>query len=106
MYRERGNWLLGLAVGIWVALAGCSTQAESGSAQLVGTLPRALSASDVVRVELTVSGAGMPTRTELLVKGGGAGQLMPGWALAEGGRPALPLPSFVLHATSRSPLAS
>ncbi|MFP2911375.1 hypothetical protein ACLESD_41390 [Pyxidicoccus sp. 3LFB2] len=83
MHRVRSNWLLGLAVGIWVALAGCSTQEESGSVQVVGTLPRALSASDVARVELTVSGAGMPTRTELLSKTGGqwggvVGQLQAG----------------------------
>ncbi|WP_233612504.1 hypothetical protein, partial [Corallococcus sp. AB045] len=58
-----------------LALAGCGgaqqPEETEGSAQAVVTLPQALSASDVARVELTVSGAGMTTRTDALVKTGG-----------------------------------
>ena len=60
-----------LALGVLFALAGCSTEADEGNAKAVVTLPQALSASDVARVELTVSGAGMTTRTDALVKTGG-----------------------------------
>ncbi|WP_244238502.1 RCC1 domain-containing protein [Corallococcus terminator] len=73
------------ALGLVLALAGCGAQQEvpEGSAQAVVTLPQALSASDVARVELTVSGAGMTTRTDALVKtagqwGGVLGQLPAG----------------------------
>ncbi|NOK23955.1 hypothetical protein, partial [Corallococcus carmarthensis] len=67
------NSLAWLMLGLVLALAGCDgqQQAPEGSAQAVVTLPQALSASDVTRVELTVSGAGMTTRTDALVKTGG-----------------------------------
>ncbi|WP_242592715.1 RCC1 domain-containing protein [Corallococcus exiguus] len=64
----------GLALlALVLVLAGCGAQqvAPEGSAQAVVTLPRALSASDVTRVELTVSGADITTRTDALVKTGG-----------------------------------
>ncbi|NOK23780.1 hypothetical protein, partial [Corallococcus carmarthensis] len=62
-----------LALGLVLALVGCGGPQDTaeGGAQAVVTLPQALSASDVVRVELTVSGAGMTTRTDALVKTGG-----------------------------------
>ncbi|WP_253900135.1 PKD domain-containing protein [Corallococcus carmarthensis] len=73
MRSESRNGLTLLALGMVLALAGCRTQQEAadGSAQAVVTLPQALSANDVTRVELTVSGAGMTTRTDALVKTGG-----------------------------------
>ncbi|GEL75434.1 hypothetical protein MVI01_72180 [Myxococcus virescens] len=75
-----------LALGLVLVLAGCEAQtrlAPEGSAQVVVTVPWALSANDVTRVELTVSGAGMTTRTDALVKtgeqwGGVLGQLPAG----------------------------
>jgi alpha-tubulin suppressor-like RCC1 family protein len=71
MRSESRSGLFVLALVL--ALVGCGTQREvaEGSAQAVVTLPQALSASDVTRVELTVSGAGMTTRTDALVKTGG-----------------------------------
>ncbi|RKG48667.1 kelch-like protein [Corallococcus sp. AB011P] len=75
MRRESRSGLAVLALGLVLALAGCDSaqgvQAQEGSAQAVVTMPQALSASDVTRVELTVSGAGMTTRTDALVKTGG-----------------------------------
>ncbi|RKG48679.1 kelch-like protein [Corallococcus sp. AB011P] len=75
MRQESRSGLACLALGVVLALAGCGGAQQSkeaeGSAQAVVTLPQALSASDVVRVELTVSGAGMTTRTDALVKTGG-----------------------------------
>jgi hypothetical protein len=73
MRRESRSGLALLALGLVMALAGCDGQpdAAEGSAQAVVTMPQALSASDVARVELTVSGAGMTTRTDALVKTGG-----------------------------------
>ncbi|MGE6759660.1 Ig-like domain-containing protein [Corallococcus interemptor] len=75
MRTERRSGLAVLALSLVLALAGCgSSQAvgpQEGSAQVVLTVPQALSASEVVRVELTVSGAGMTTRTDALVKTGG-----------------------------------
>ncbi|WP_375759488.1 Ig-like domain-containing protein [Corallococcus exercitus] len=73
MERRRQSGLAVLALGLVLALTGCSGQQQvtEGSAQAVVTLPQALSASDVARVELTVSGAGMTTRTDALVKTGG-----------------------------------
>ncbi|NOK23807.1 hypothetical protein HMI50_43240, partial [Corallococcus carmarthensis] len=71
MERRSRSGLAVLALGLVLALAGCGDQSvavEEGSAQAVVTLPQALSASDVTRVELTVSGAGMTTRTDALVK--------------------------------------
>ncbi|WP_147443420.1 kelch-like protein [Corallococcus sp. AB011P] len=74
MRRESRSGLACLALGLVMALAGCGgaqqPEEAEGSAQVVGTLPQALSASDVARVELTVSGTGMTTRTEVLVKSG------------------------------------
>ncbi|WP_147446540.1 Ig-like domain-containing protein [Corallococcus sp. CA047B] len=70
MSQERRSRLFCLAVGLMVALAGCVSEDASGSAQVVVTLPQGLSASDVVRVELTVSGEGMTARTDALVKTG------------------------------------
>ncbi|WP_249351541.1 RCC1 domain-containing protein, partial [Corallococcus exiguus] len=75
MRRESRSGLALLALGLVLALAGCggaeAPQAQEGSAQAVVTLPQALNSSDVSRVELTVSGAGMTTRTEVLAKTGG-----------------------------------
>ncbi|WP_147447134.1 Ig-like domain-containing protein [Corallococcus sp. CA054B] len=75
MRQESRSGLTCLALSLVLALAGCggAQQPEDaeGSAQAVVTLPQALSASDVARVELTVSGAGMTTRTDALVKTGG-----------------------------------
>ncbi|NOK38261.1 kelch-like protein [Corallococcus exercitus] len=73
MRRESRSGLALLALGLVLALAGCgdAQPAQEGSAQAVVTLPQALSASDVARVELTVSGPGMTTRTDALVKTGG-----------------------------------
>ncbi|NPC76319.1 kelch-like protein [Corallococcus exiguus] len=73
MQRSSRSGLTVLALGLVLALAGCGgpQQMLEGSAQAVVTLPQALSASDVARVELTVSGAGMTTRTDALVKTGG-----------------------------------
>ncbi|WP_158625733.1 RCC1 domain-containing protein [Corallococcus carmarthensis] len=75
MRRESRSRLAALALSLVLALAGCGgaqgQEAQEGSAQAVVTLPQALSASDVARVELTVSGAGMTTRTDALVKTGG-----------------------------------
>ncbi|MCY1042679.1 PKD domain-containing protein [Corallococcus sp. bb12-1] len=53
-----------------VTLAGCSAEEATGDAQAVVTLPQGLSANEVARVELIVSGAGMTTRTDALVKTG------------------------------------
>ncbi|RKI72889.1 kelch-like protein [Corallococcus sp. AB049A] len=86
MQRERRSWLLCLAIGVWVALAGCSAEVQTGSTQAVVTLPQTLSASDVARVELTVTGAGMATRTDLLVKTGGQWGGILGNLPAGGGR--------------------
>ncbi|MCP3140874.1 Ig-like domain-containing protein [Pyxidicoccus xibeiensis] len=82
MKQESRSRLVCLALGLVMALAGCDEEA-TGSARAVATLPQALSASDVARVELTVSGAGMTTRTDALVKtgqqwGGVLGQLPAG----------------------------
>ncbi|RKH39256.1 hypothetical protein D7Y23_36745, partial [Corallococcus sp. AB050B] len=74
MGRVRRSGLACLALSLVLALVGCSQErqpAPEGSAQAVVTLPQALSASDVTRVELTVSGTGMTTRTDALVKTGG-----------------------------------
>ncbi|WP_253908853.1 RCC1 domain-containing protein [Corallococcus exiguus] len=75
MQRESRSGLAVLALGLMLALAGCGSdpkkKAQEGSAQAGVTLPQALSASDVTRVELTVSGDGMTTRTDALVKTGG-----------------------------------
>ncbi|RKH01016.1 RCC1 domain-containing protein [Corallococcus carmarthensis] len=72
MRSESRCGLAVLAMGLVLALAGCGEQQVlEGSAQAVVTLPQALSASDIARVELTVSGAGMTTRTDALVKTGG-----------------------------------
>ncbi|RYZ43260.1 MAG: kelch-like protein [Myxococcaceae bacterium] len=74
MRRESRSGLAVLALSLVLALAGCGRaqqEAQEGSAQAVVTLPQGLSASDVTRVELTVSGAGMTTRTDALVKTGG-----------------------------------
>ncbi|MGE6759659.1 PKD domain-containing protein [Corallococcus interemptor] len=74
MGRVRRSGLECLALSLFLALVGCSREwqpAPEGSAQAVVTLPQALSASDVTRVELTVSGTGMTTRTDALVKTGG-----------------------------------
>ncbi|RKH46669.1 kelch-like protein [Corallococcus sp. AB050B] len=76
MRTERRSGMAVLALGLVLALAGCGSSqavvgAPEGSAQVVLTVPQALSASDVVRVELTVSGTGMTTRTDALVKTGG-----------------------------------
>ncbi|NPC76320.1 hypothetical protein HPP05_42020, partial [Corallococcus exiguus] len=72
MQRESRSGLAVLALGLMLALAGCGSdpkeKAQEGSAQAGVTLPQALSASDVTRVELTVSGDGMTTRTDALVK--------------------------------------
>ncbi|WP_244237940.1 RCC1 domain-containing protein [Corallococcus terminator] len=65
------KWWVWVVFAVSAALAGCRGEpAELGIAQTVVTLPLALSASDVARVELTVSGVGMNTRTDLLVKTG------------------------------------
>jgi alpha-tubulin suppressor-like RCC1 family protein len=58
-----------LAVSCVASCGGQKGRAEA-SVQAVVTLPQSLSAGDVVRVELTVSGAGMTTRTDALVKSG------------------------------------
>ncbi|WP_233612067.1 Ig-like domain-containing protein [Corallococcus sp. AB045] len=75
MRQENRSRLACLALGLVLALAGCGgaqqPEEAEGSAQAVVTLPQALSASDVARVELTVSGTGMTTRTDALVKTGG-----------------------------------
>ncbi|RKG50096.1 kelch-like protein [Corallococcus sp. AB011P] len=73
MRRESRSRLALLALGLVLALTGCggAQPAQEGSAQAVVTLPQALSASDVTRVELTTSGPGMTTRTDALVKTGG-----------------------------------
>ncbi|WP_415835590.1 hypothetical protein, partial [Corallococcus soli] len=75
MRRKSRSGLALLALGVVLALAGCGgargQEPQEGSAQAVVTLPQALSASDVARVVLTVSGAGMTTRTDALVKTGG-----------------------------------
>ncbi|WP_434781934.1 PKD domain-containing protein [Corallococcus caeni] len=75
MRQESRSGLTCLALGLVLAFAGCggsrSPAEAEGSAQVVLTVPQALSASDVARVELTVSGAGMTTRTDALVKTGG-----------------------------------
>ncbi|RKG89198.1 kelch-like protein [Corallococcus sp. CA049B] len=74
MERRSRSGLAVLALSLVLALTGCGEQSMAvaeGSAQAVVTLPQALSASDVTRVELTVSGAGMTTRTDALVKTGG-----------------------------------
>ncbi|RKH38245.1 hypothetical protein, partial [Corallococcus llansteffanensis] len=74
MRQESRSGLACLALGLVLALAGCGgaqQEVAEGSAQAVVTMPQALSASDVARVELTVSGAGMTTRTDALVKTGG-----------------------------------
>ncbi|NOK16163.1 RCC1 domain-containing protein [Corallococcus carmarthensis] len=75
MRRESRSGLALLALGLVLALTGCggaqAPEDQEGSAQAVVTMPQALSASDVSRVELTLSGAGMTTRTEALVKSGG-----------------------------------
>ncbi|RKH96383.1 kelch-like protein, partial [Corallococcus sp. AB030] len=73
MRRESRSGLALLALSLVLALTGCggALQAQEGSAQAVVTLPQALSASDVARVELTTSGPGMTTRTDALVKTGG-----------------------------------
>ncbi|RKH18967.1 hypothetical protein D7X74_08005 [Corallococcus sp. CA047B] len=69
--RTRRSALSCLLMGLAVALAGCSGEkAPAGSAQAVVTLPQSLAAADVVRVALTVSGAGMAPRTELMVRTG------------------------------------
>ncbi|MBN8468216.1 PKD domain-containing protein [Corallococcus exiguus] len=88
MSRESRSGLAVLTLGLVLALAGCGgaqelEKAQEGSAQAVVTMPQELSASDVTRVELTVSGAGMTTRTDALVKtagqwGGVLGQLPAG----------------------------
>ncbi|MFL5356362.1 kelch repeat-containing protein [Archangium sp.] len=50
----------------------CSQRPTTGSAQLFGSLSQAASAEDVSRVEVTISAADMPTRTEALTKADGA----------------------------------
>ncbi|RYZ43249.1 MAG: kelch-like protein [Myxococcaceae bacterium] len=90
MRRESRSGLAVLALGLVLALAGCGGaqghEAREGSAQAVVTLPQALSASDVTRVELTASGAGMTTRTDALVKTGGQWGGVLGQLPAGGGR--------------------
>ncbi|WP_253908854.1 RCC1 domain-containing protein [Corallococcus exiguus] len=72
MDQKSRSGLTVLALGLVLAACGGQSMAVAeGSAQAVVTLPQALSASDVVRVELTVSGTGMTTRTDALVKTGG-----------------------------------
>ncbi|RKH23428.1 kelch-like protein, partial [Corallococcus praedator] len=75
MRNESRSGLVVLALSLVLALAGCGgaqgQESQEGSAQAVVTMPQALSASDVARVELTVSGADMTTRTDALVKTGG-----------------------------------
>ncbi|RKH08944.1 kelch-like protein, partial [Corallococcus sp. CA047B] len=74
MRKESRSGLAVLALSLVLALAGCGgaqQEVAEGSAQAVVTMPQALSASDVARVELTVSGADMTTRTDALVKTGG-----------------------------------
>ncbi|WP_233585470.1 Ig-like domain-containing protein [Corallococcus sp. CA054B] len=86
MDQKSRSGLVVLALGLVMALTGCGSPSmvvAEGSAQAVVTLPQALSASDVTRVELTVSGAGMTTSTDALVKtgeqwGGVLGQLPAG----------------------------
>jgi hypothetical protein len=73
MGHVKRSGLVGLVLALVVGcVAGCGGQKEgaTASAQAVVTLPQALSASDVVRVELTVSGEGITTRTDALVKSG------------------------------------
>ncbi|MCY1041709.1 kelch-like protein [Corallococcus sp. bb12-1] len=77
MKQERRSGLLRLMAVLVVALAGCRGQEQEpvpevaeGSAQVVSALPHGLGASDVARVEITVSGEGMTTRTDVLVRSG------------------------------------
>ncbi|MCY1035368.1 kelch-like protein [Corallococcus sp. BB11-1] len=72
MHQKRSSRLFCLAIGLVVALVGCrADESAAGAVQAVVMLPQGLSASDVVRVDLTVSGEGMTSRTDALVKTGG-----------------------------------
>ena len=71
MMREARTWLVWLALALCATVAGCDAQQASGAVQAVLTLPQAVSASDVSRVELTVTAEGMTPRTQLLTRMGG-----------------------------------
>ncbi len=74
MKRRTSHVLLCLLAAVWAAAgAGCAQQQqqqETGSAQVVGMVQQALGASEVRRVELTVSAPDMASRTEVLTKTG------------------------------------
>ncbi|CAM4494770.1 RCC1 domain-containing protein [Corallococcus exiguus] len=70
MQRVGSSRLWVLAVSLVMALTGCGSEEATGSARAVVSLPQALGAGDVARVELTVSGPGMALRTQALVKTG------------------------------------
>ncbi|KFE65316.1 Kelch repeat-containing protein [Hyalangium minutum] len=69
--KRTSSYLL-LAVGL-ALFAGCSDPSSSntGSAQLAASVPQALSASDVTRVKVTVSAAGMTSLVVDLAKSNG-----------------------------------
>ncbi|WP_158627673.1 kelch-like protein [Corallococcus sp. AB038B] len=73
MKSEKRRRLALLAIGVVLALSGCSTApaVQEGSAQAVVSLPQTLSAGDITRVDLITSGPGMTTRIDALVKTGG-----------------------------------
>ncbi|HEX8441022.1 Kelch repeat-containing protein, partial [Archangium sp.] len=66
--RRLAGWL---AAALLLTTA-CSQQPPTGSAQLFGSLPQAVSSEDVTQVVVTISAADMPTRTESLEKTDGA----------------------------------
>jgi alpha-tubulin suppressor-like RCC1 family protein len=75
--------MLRLLAGLCSLSMGCSTEEPTGTAQVVSAIQQALSAHDVVRVELTVSAADMAPRHEALTRtdnqwGGILGQLPAG----------------------------
>ncbi|HZH77125.1 MAG TPA: kelch repeat-containing protein [Archangium sp.] len=67
--QRKGFTLLPWLAAVWVFIvSGCQPQTPTGSVQLMGRVPQALSASDVTRVVVMVTAPGMAPLTTELVK--------------------------------------
>ncbi len=78
------KWWVCSALIVGAVVAGCAPDEGMGDVQVMGMLTQGLSASDVTRVEVTVTGPGMTSRPDVLVKSGAQ------WGGVLGGIPAGP----------------